>query len=581
MRLQLMKTCLLLIAAALTGVAVGQEKDKYPVPAEAKRKPGVPQGRVDGPFRWKQSKIFPGTTREYWLYIPAQYDESKPACLLVVQDGLGRAKNWRLPTIMDNLIHEGAMPVTIGLFVTPGVVPATGESGQARYNRSFEYDSLGDRYARFLSEELIPEAGKRVAISDDPNDRALAGASSGGICAFNAAWERPDQFRRVISTIGTFVGLRGGDAFPILVRKCEPKPLRIFLQDGRNDLNIYGGDWWMANQSMLSALRFSGYDVRHIWGEGGHNGRHSAAIMPEALRWLWRDYPEPISAGAAEPAKRRTDILIPGEGWRLISDGHRFTEGPAVNSKGELFFTDVPAKKIHRVGLNGDVTVFCENSGGANGLMFGSDGKLYACISADEQIARFNEDGQREVLIREAPCNDLVLLGEFGFYTDPKNKKVWRFTIDGERTVVDEGIEFANGVICSPDHEFLTVADTRGRFTYHYKIQPDGTLAHKQRLGWLHLGDADKDSGADGLTCDTKGRIYVTTRLGVQVMDQLGRVHLILSKPGSGWLSNAVLGGKDGDTLYVTCGDAVYARRLNAQGVRLSKGPIPQPKPGL
>ncbi|MCA9064935.1 MAG: esterase family protein, partial [Planctomycetaceae bacterium] len=254
--------------AVRTAPASAQE-ESYPTPPEAMVHEGVPRGKVDGPFEFR-SQLYPGTVREYWIYVPAQYDPAKPPCLMIVQDGMGRAGGWKIPTILDNLIHAGEVPVQLGIFVGHGSVPASNENAQPRFNRSFEYDGLGDRYARFLIEELLPEVRKSYEFSDNPNDRCLAGSSSGAICAFNAAWERPDAFRRVISTVGTYVGLRGGDQFPVLVRKTEPKPLRIFLQDGSNDLDIYGGSWWHANQAMLSALQFSGYDVKHVWGEGGH-----------------------------------------------------------------------------------------------------------------------------------------------------------------------------------------------------------------------------------------------------------------------------------------------------------------------
>ena len=292
-------------------------------------------GEVKGPFTWK-SQIFPGTVRNYWIYVPQQYEAAKPACVLVVQDGLGRANDWKLSEAMDELIANKEMPVTIGIYIDPGVVPAPHEQAQPRFDRSFEYDSLGDQYARFLIDEMLPEVSRTYNLSSDPNDRAMAGASSGAICAFTVAWERPDAFRRVFSTIGTYVGLRGGDIYPTLVRKIEPKPIRVFLEDGSQDLNIYGGDWFLANQQMLSALQFAGYDVNHAWGDGGHSGEHGREIARDALRWLWRDYPEPILANQ-DTTRRRTDLLIPGEEWQVVSAGHGFTEGPAVNAQGELF----------------------------------------------------------------------------------------------------------------------------------------------------------------------------------------------------------------------------------------------------
>lgn len=556
------------------------QEESYPVHPDSQQQAGVPAGEVLGPFLWK-SKIFPGTTREYGVYVPSQYDEAKPACVLVVQDGMKKAQQWKLPTVMDNLIHQGDMPVSIGIFVSPGVVSVKAEDAQPRFNRSFEYDGLGDRYARFLLQEILPEVEKKYKLSHDPNDRAIAGSSSGAIAAFTVAWERPDEFRRVFSAVGTYVGLRGGDAYPVLIRKFEPKPIRIFLQDGSNDLDIYAGSWFNANLSMLSALKYSGYDVKHRWGEGGHNGKHATAILPDALRWLWRDYPEPIQAGIHSPLKRRTNVLIPGEDWELVSEGHKYTEGPAVNADGEVFFSDVPNSRIHKIAADGTVSVFADETGGANGLMFDADGWLYACCGKANEIRRYDENGNSEVILTDAPCNDCIVLTNGGYYSDPKNQKVWHVDGEGERTLVDEGIGFPNGVVTSTDQTLLLVNDRAGKFVYSFQIQPDGSLKHKQQYGWLHLPDDQVDSGADGMTVDTEGRTYVATRLGVQVLDQLGRVHFVIRKPQAKKVSNVVFGGPDLDILYVTCTDKVYRRKLNAVGVVPSRGPVKPPKPRL
>jgi sugar lactone lactonase YvrE/enterochelin esterase-like enzyme len=564
-------------AIAIAGQLPAQEN--YVLTADSESQPNVPQGEIKGPFAW-HSQIYPGTVRDYWLYVPRQYDGSRPACVFVVQDGLNRAREWRLPTVMDNLIHKSEMPVTIGIFIDPGVVPAPRSDAQPRFNRSFEYDALGDRYARFLVDEILPEVGKSYHLSADPNDRAIAGASSGGICAFTVAWERPDQFRRVLSTIGTFVGLRGGDIYPTLIRKTEPKPIRVFLQDGKNDLNIYGGDWWVANQDMLSALRYAGYDVHHTWGDGGHSGKHAEAIMPDAVRWLWRDYPQPI-AQPSSTAERRLDILLPGEDWQLVSQGHQFTEGPAVNNQGEVFFTDIPNNRIHKIDAESRVSIFVENSQRANGLMFGADGMLYACQSGTSKIVRYDKSGQAQEVMAEAHSNDIVVLPRGGYYTDPDHKKVWHFDLQGQRRQVDEGIEFPNGIISSPDQSLLFVSNTRGRFVYSYQIASDGSLNHRQEYGYLHVPDDRSDSGADGMTVDRDGRLYVTTRMGVQVLDQLGRCNLIIPRPHDGWLSNAVFGGPRLDTLYVTCGDRVYRRKLKTVGAVPWQPPSTPPKPRL
>ncbi len=568
----------LLFILALSSVLPAQEN--YEPHPDSQTQDGVLVGKVEGPFTW-QSEIYPGTVREYWVYVPAQYDAERPTPVFVVQDGLGLANQWKLPVVLDNLIHQGDVPAQIGIFVSPGVVPAPNDEAQPRFNRSYEYDSLGDTYAKFLLEEILPEVSKSYNLSTDPNDRAIGGTSSGAICAFNVAWERPDEFRRVLSTIGTYVDLRGGGEFPTLIRKHEPKPIRVFLQDGSNDLDLYAGSWSHANQSMLSALNFSGYDVTHVWGEGGHNNQHAASLIPDALRWLWRDYPEPIKPGVAP--NRRTDILIPGEDWQLVSEGHRFTEGPAVNANGEVFFTDVPLGIIHKIALDGTLSVFVEKKGsGINGLMFGPDGKLYGCQNGNQQIVRYDEQGIEEVVLSEVMSNDLIVLADgSGYFTDPKNKTVWRFTADGEKSEVDRGISFPNGIIASPDQTLITVADMQGRFTYSFQRQSDGTLAYKQTYGHLHVNDLANGSNADGMTVDTEGRIYVTSSVGLQVLDQLGRVHLIIAKPQPRWLANVTFGGPELNILYATTNDKVFRRKLKATGVKLWESPIAPPKPGL
>jgi sugar lactone lactonase YvrE/enterochelin esterase-like enzyme len=564
------------LVLVLTGWLPAQE---VVLSEDSKPHAGVPQGEVRGPFEWK-SEIFPGTVRKYWIYVPQQYDPTLKTCVLVVQDGLGLAKGWHLVPVLDNLIHKKEIPVQIGIFIEPGVLPAPNENAQPRFNRSYEYDALGDRYARFLIEEILPEVRKTVNFSDDPNDRAIAGASSGAICAFNVAWERPDQFRRVISTIGTFVGLRGADVFPTLIRKYEPKPIRVFLADGSSDLNIYAGDWWVANQDMLSALKYSNYDVAHAWGDGGHNSRHGSQIMPDALRFIWHDYPNPIDT--PPPQKARIDILIEGEDWQEVSSGHKYTEGPAVNEKGEVFFSDGQNGKVHKIALDGAVTVFAENCPDISGMMFGPDGKLYACERGSKRIVRLAPDGSKETVVDGVECNDVVMLANgTGYLTDPNNKQVWRFTADGQKAVVDTGIERPNGIITSPDQTLLTVADSFGRFTYSFQIQPDGSLTAKQTYGWLHIPDDALKSGADGMTMDREGRLYVCTRMGLQILDQPGRVNLILDRPHPGAFSNVVFGGPDLNTLYVTCGRKVFKRTVKAKGLLPFQAPIKPPKPGL
>jgi sugar lactone lactonase YvrE/poly(3-hydroxybutyrate) depolymerase len=565
--------------AFITFVSHTSAADEFPVTSDSKPQTGVPKGGVTQAV-FTGSNVFPGTERDYWVYVPKQLDASKPAPVMVFQDGL----QYNAPVVFDNLIARKEIPPMVGVFVRPGVVPATSSNALPRYNRSFEYDGLGDAYARFLVEELLPHvaATVHVNLSTNGNDRAIAGNSSGAIAAFTAAWERPDDFRRVFSAIGTYVNLRGGNDYPSLIRKTEPKPIRVFLQDGTNDLNIYGGSWWVANQDMLSALQFAGYDVSNSWGGGAHDIKHATAIFPEALRWLWRDYPSPVIANAAQKSKQPLmEILVPGQDWQLVSAGHRFTEGPAANTKGEVFFTDIPNNRIHKVALDGKVTGFAENTGGANGLMFGSDGRLYACANDKKQIVAYDKQGNAQTIVEGAPSNDLVVLASSGYFTDPGNKRVWFVNAALEKSVVDAGIESPNGIIVSPDQSLLYVADTRGRFVYSFQIQPDGTLAHKQRFFYLHVPDTANDSGADGMTVDTLGRLYVTTRLGVQVCDQAGRVQGIIARPQNGWLANVCFGGANYDELYATCGDKVFKRQTKVRGVQSFETPIKPPQPRL
>jgi hypothetical protein len=289
----------------------------YPLTADSLPRADVPKGKLEGPFEF-HSRVIPNTVRRYWIFVPAQYKPEKPASLLVFQDGQ-RATNpegsLRVPTVLENLIHRGDIPVTIGLFVTPGNSSGKYPDDLGMKNpdhRAQEYDALDDTYARFLIEELLPEVGKRYRLTTDPEERAIGGTSSGAICAFTVAWHRPDFFRKVISMIGSYTSIGyqpardgkplvpGGDLYPGLIRKSPIRPLEIFLQDGSNDLNNEHGNWFLANQQMLSALEWANaeadrkqtpgprYTVKHVWGDGAHSDQHGGALLPEILRWMWQ-----------------------------------------------------------------------------------------------------------------------------------------------------------------------------------------------------------------------------------------------------------------------------------------------------
>ena len=278
-----------LVLVAVPSMALAQ--DSFELGPDSQRRAGVPRGEITA-LRWEDSRVYSNTERDWWIYVPAQYDGETPAALMVFQDGgnyLREDGPIRVPVVFDNLIHAGEMPVTIGVFVNPGRFLRDNPDGPAR-NRSNEYDSMTDQYSRFLLEEIIPEARKSYRITDDREGWAIGGISSGGICAFTVAWQRPDRFSKVVSHVGSFTNIRGGHVYPDLVRQSAQKPIRVFLQDGSNDLNIRPGNWWLANQQMADSLDFAGYDYRAVWGEGGHNLEHGGAIFPDTMRWLWRDY---------------------------------------------------------------------------------------------------------------------------------------------------------------------------------------------------------------------------------------------------------------------------------------------------
>ena len=564
-----------------------QPQESYPASPDSQPQPGVAKGETLK-FTFENSKVFPGTWREYWVYIPAQYTPDKPACVYVNQDGV----QWNAPVVFDNLIHKKEMPITIGVFVMHGRVRAADDkTALDRFNRSFEYDGLGDNYARFLLEELLPDVetkkasdGRPIRLSKNGNDRAIGGSSSGAIAAFTAAWERPDAFSRVFSTIGTYVGLRGGDRYHTLVRKYEPKALRIFLQDGANDLNIYGGDWWMANQTLERALTFAGYDLTHVWGEGAHNGRHGTAIFPDAMRWLWKGWPEPVKAGKSKNNMLEA-LLLPDEGWQLVGEGYRFSEGPAANAKGEVFFTDGSNNKIYKVSLDGKVTEWVSNSNRAGGMAFGPDGRLYAANGL-QQIVAYDAAGKPTVIAEGIRGNDLVVANNGNIYVTEPNvpgpdaSQIWLVKPNGEKKVVDTGLRYANGITLSPDQTLLYVADYRSHWVYSYQLQADGTPQYKQQYYWLHVADTLDSSQADGIRVDREGRLYVTSKLGLQICDQAGRVNAIIPTP-NGRLSNLTFGGENNDTIFATCADKVYKRKLKAKGAHAWDAPNKPAPPRL
>jgi gluconolactonase len=580
-----MKTCALAVILLLPCFALGQSSpppvidetvppasDSYSLGPDSQPNPSVTAGKTFS-FQQTDSGIFPGTTRTITVYVPAGYRGDKPACLYVGLDGLG----FNAATVFDNLIAQHAMPITIGIGVSPGSVASANAPDNPRYDRSFEFDSLSNRLANFLIDEVIPQVeqhktpdGQPIILSSSPDDRAIGGGSTGAIAAFTVAWERPDAFRRVFSAIGTYVGMRGGEQYYVLVRKTEPKPLRIFMQDGVHDEWPGGpemGDWWMSNQTMNRALEFAGYDVRHVWGAGTHNGNQPSSVFPDAMRWLWRDWPAPIRA--QEPGNPvLTSILQPGEDWQAAAVGCVVTT-LAADPQGQIFYSasggkgpePLPAARepMHCGGPLGEVP----------GFAFAADGRLYQA-QAEGGIKVTASGLQDSTLGQGLHIRSLTVRHNGDVYavtsTANSHNELWLIRANAEMIRLDQILKGATGVALSPDGLWLFVTQGHSRAGLSYRVHPDGTLDAREEFYDFYVPGWADDSGAGQIAMDRDGRAYVATRLGVQVFDRNGRVAAILSMPGSATADSVCFGGHDFDTLYVASGGQVYRRKLHIAG---------------
>jgi enterochelin esterase-like enzyme/sugar lactone lactonase YvrE len=550
----------------------------------------VPQGKVEAMPDW-ESKIFPGTTREWSVYIPAQYKPEQPAALMVFQDGasfsnVGDRSKWRVPTVFDNLIARGDMPPTVAVFISPGQDKSKPKPQRGSpSNRSLEYDSLGDRFARFLIEEIIPEVEKRVNISKDPNMRAIGGSSSGGICAFTAAWERPDAFRKVFSSVGSFTHLRGGNAYPSLIRKTEPKPIRVYMCDTSGDLDNPFGHWPLSNQLMASALKYMGYDLRFDWAEGyGHNSDFGGERFPEAMKWLWRKeshQPTFDTKGDLKGDLTLLKLLVPNQGWEIVVDKLGFADAPCSDADGNFYYSDMRAPNVVKISVaDGARTVIAQEA--ISGMKLGPDGLLYGCQGAKNRVVSIKPgNGEIKVVASNVTPNDLAVTSDgWIFITETKEQRVTRISIkSGDVTVVDTGINRPNGITLSPDQGTLAVSDSGGEFTWMFRVQNDGTLDAKLPTMTMRLAIDPKGefkhnepppyqvaSKGDGMAVDKIGRYYVTSGVGIQIFDPTGRLCGVLPKPKESQpLTSCTLAGPNHEYLYVTNGDTIYRRRLTIE----------------
>ena len=594
---RLVLTLLLVVAATMLLHA-----ETYTLGPDSQPHEGVPKGTVTK-YILKPDRFYPGTPHHYAIYVPAQYDASKPTTFMIFLDGSGALGNGvRVPVVFDNLIAKHEIPPMIGIFIDPGILPAVSENDQNRYERIFEYDSLSGRFAQFLLEELIPEVAKKYNLSKNPDDRGLSGVSTGAVGAFMAAWNRPDQFHRVLSFIGTYVAMKGADSLPALVRKTEAKPIRVFMQDGTNDHIVpgepygisYSGSWPINNQVMYQALEYSGYDVKLVMGTEGHNMKQGGAIMPDALRWLWRGYPAPIVVHENpamhepgwDPRGKVFETLFVDKPWQKVEGSYGEAVSPAADKDGNVFFADAGAKRIDKATPDGTVTVFKSGVDGVSALRMGADGRLYASEPALRRIVSFGPGGDEKIAARNVEAHDIAITEKGAiYYTDQAHKTVGLIDAAGDaRVVVDGGgMAVPAGITLSPDQAFVIVSDAQSRFSWSFQIAPDGSLENGEPFYRLEMPEQGWMSHAVGVREDSEGQVYFATPLGIQVCMPNGRVEEILNAPepeALGTISSLAFAVGNPAWLYVVEGGKLYRRPVKVMPA-VVWAPNKPPKPTL
>jgi gluconolactonase len=541
--------------------AEGQGTQGYTPPAI--RQEDIKQGTLKT-FVFRQSKVFPGTVHDVTVFIPAQYNAAKSACVYVRTDGYYP----REKTMLETTIATKEIPVTVGVFVRPGTLPAPMKGTADRRNRCFEYDAVNDNNVRFLDEELLPFVAReyQLNLSTDGNDRCISGGSSGGIAALTAAWNRPGAFSRVYAASGSWVAFRGGHEFPTMVRKFEARPIRAFLTTATHDMENAAGDWFLLDQEMDKALKFSGYDYQFRTIEGRHVQGY-AEHWQEAMAYLWKGWPERVKPGPGAPRVR--DVLIPGEEWKLAGEGFQTTRGPACNAAGEVFFADTASDKIYRIGLDEKISVFAEGAGEPHCLSVGADGSIFSVSEKSGKLMRFDAAGKGSVVldgvsghsILARPDGSLYVTTNGGTPDAPASGRVLLIR-DGVKKEVDNGIKFATGMAARPDQWLLSVAEGRSKWVYSYQMAADGTLTNKERFFHLHVADWDDDAGAESVCYSIEGRQFVATHSGIQISADDGPTQVILTVPDHAPVAGVAIGGKDKDLLYAFCGHKIWKRRI-------------------
>jgi len=598
-----------LAAAALSPLLA----QNYVLGPDSEPHDGVPKGTVTK-FVLPPGKYYPGTPHNCAIYVPVQYDATKPAPFMIFLDGSQALGNsMRVPVVFDNLIAKHDLPPMIGIFVDPGILPVLSDADQNRYNRIYEYDSLTPRFAEFLINELIPAVAKNYNLSKNPDDRGLSGVSTGAVGAFMAARNRPDQFHRVLSWIGTYVSMKGADEMPALVRKTEPKPLRIFMQDGTQDHitppEPFGtspfGSWPINNQVMYEALQFAGYDVKLEMGTEAHNTKQAGAIMPDALRWLWRGYPQPVvvhePAAAHEmeydTANRVFSTVYLDKPWERVGANLGPINGLTSDRIGNVYFVYALTDAINRVDPEGRVAAFGDPAIHADDLRMGPGDQLYAFAASQGGgsiislgTGAGSASGPKTIASNLTGLVDEVVTKTGTIYFIDQQKHTIDFIdASGQPHLAlayffGPGMPFAIALALSPDQSMAVVIDASSRYAWSFQIAPDGTFQNGEpfyRLELLETSDSWEQGEVRSAVEDTDGMVYFATDLGIQIAMQNGRIVEILNPPipGGGELTAITFAG-DGkqNWLYVAQDGKLFRRPVKVTGANswtVAKPPKP------
>ena len=633
------------ILFSLLLISLGQAlpAQNYTLGPDSQPQDGVPKGTVTK-FVLPPGKSYPGTPHNCAVYVPAQYDSSKPTPFMIFLDGSQALGNsMRVPVVFDNLIAKHDLPPMIAIFVDPGILPVVSDADQNRYNRIYEYDSLTPRFSEFLLNELIPAVAKDYNLSKNPDDRGLSGVSTGAVGAFAAAWNRPDQFHRVLSFIGTYVSMKGADALPALVRKTEPKPIRIWMQDGTQDHIVppepFGsspfGSWPINNQVMHEALEFAGYDVKFEMGTEAHNLKQGGADLPDALRWLWRGYPEPIvvhePAAAHEPgydtANRVFSTIYLDKPWQQIGNFNSILSLTS-DRNGNVYMPDVAGKRIMRIDPQGKVTPFVQIPDATPGpnpapplglavLHMGPGDRLYAFIpgTALTNIASIDNAGSIvswSVANGVASDEKVHATADKFLIADAVASGVDDFAVTGNGTIyallntvlkridpsgaASDALNWGSlmpetgppsRIALSPDQSMAVTVDQFTRSGWSFQIAADGSLQNGEPFYRLEVSESPSAPTWDYLKGnpaeDTDGMVYFATPIGIQVAMQNGRIVEILNPPipGGGPLTAMTFAG-DGNQnwLYVAQDGKLFRRPVKVTGAN-AWTIVKPPKPTL